>query len=178
MLPFSCCYGEQRSVRRADAKYDPGHLLAVLLEAAVQLRAVAFEDVLLVLSRQERYVFDDGLQVVIASTRCRIYRAAGAGVLGGKQHAVGADHLEQQFQRILVVGGGVKVQALELVVKKLAPSADTPGPESAHVIRDRAPAVGHDELQVRELLEHLRVHQRDDGDAFLVDEFERVALAR
>src|SRR5690606_22882758 len=86
---------------------------------------------------------------------------------------VGAHRLEQQLEGVLIVSGGIEVQAPELVIEVLTSLAQAPGPETAHVIRNRAAAVRDDQFEIGEVVKHPRREQGRDGDAFLVDEFER-----
>ena len=49
--------------------------------------------------------------------------------------------------------------------------------EPPELIGDRAAAVRHDDLQLRKVLEHIRVEQAEDRDRALVDEMHRIARA-
>src|SRR3569623_1250188 len=116
-------------------------LLFVLAEARVQARAIALEDIALVVVGEERDAFDHRLEVVVVAAGLRVAAAAGAGLLGAEQHAVGADRLEQQLQRVLVVVAGVEVQALQALVEdaqqRLAHGDRT---QAAHLVGDCAAA--------------------------------------
>ena len=129
------------------------------------------ENLLFLFAVQPRDAFDLRPHVVVPSPRSRIGLRAGAGALCAEQAAIRTDDFEQQFKRLHIVERRVEIELAQPLVEifRVFRSAQLRAPP-AHLIRHRAAAVGDDQLELGKVLEHFRIHQREDRDAFLSNE--------
>ena len=138
------------------------------------LLRVVLEDHLLVGRAQPVDRFDREPRFVEPAARPRILHRAHARPLRAEQASIDADGLEEQLERVLRVEHGVVVELAHLIREARPLAAQRAGLEARVLIRNRAAAVRHEDLQRRKIVEHLRVQQRDDGDVLFVDEVQRV----
>src|SRR5213594_1961367 len=135
----------------------------LVLQAAVDAARVALVDLAAVLVADADRV-DVALGVIVVVAGLRVDAAHGADHLRGEENVVGGDHLEQKIDAGLVIDARVEEHVVQQVVlqqRLLQILSDAP--VAAPVVRDRAAAVGNDELQARKVLEEIggdQLHER------------------
>ena len=87
--------------------------------------------------------------------------------------------MEQHLQRILGVKRGVEIQLTQAFLEGLLRPAtlDAGRAETTYLIRNRAAAMADDELELGKILKHFGAQDRNDGNAFLNDEVQRIIVA-
>ena len=156
------------------------HSCSFDLQAREKPPGILFEDIGPVLSGKKLDGVEQGLDVVEALAGLRIRGRSRARILGAEKNAVAAHHSNQHLQRLLRMQARIVIKHLQAAVELLHRAAALhdvirlPAPD---LVRDGTPSVRDDDLQLRKILEDLRVDQRQDRQAFLADEVLAVAFA-
>ena len=123
---------------------------------------------------------DQRLNIVKGLAGFRIGSRSRARILGSEHHVLAARDAQQQLERLARVQASIEVQHAQAAIEFVHGAAafeDVIGLPATDLIGHRSAAVRNDDLQLRKILQHARIDDRQNRQTLLADEMLAIIFA-